>query len=61
MALTPEEAERINDSRMKIQTIARSLRKVNPTAIPKIDEIESCLEDAEASFTSALKNRDKKS
>ncbi|PWT98605.1 MAG: hypothetical protein C5B51_28885 [Terriglobia bacterium] len=55
MALTQDEKERLNDSRLKLQSVARSLRNVNPREIPDFHEIESCLEDAERSLGSVLR------
>ncbi|HUO29141.1 MAG TPA: hypothetical protein VMU80_07990 [Bryobacteraceae bacterium] len=55
MALTKVERERVSDSRMKIQSVARSLREVNPKRIPGFDEMETCLDDAEKNLTRALR------
>jgi hypothetical protein len=55
MALTNAERERITDSRAKLQSIARSLKHVNPKEIPGVAEIEDCLEDADKSLRGALR------
>ena len=54
MALTRAEQERVNDSKLKIQAIAESLKKVDPKEIPAIENIEDCLEDAERNLERAL-------
>ena len=54
MALTKAEKERLADSRMKLQTVAKSLRQVDRDAIPEFDQIESCLEDADKNLGAAL-------
>lgn len=55
MMLTKVERERVNDSRLKLQSVANSLKKVNPNAIPDFAEIESCLEDADRNLTVAIR------
>jgi hypothetical protein len=57
MALTNAERERITDSRAKLQSVARSLKHVDPKAIPGVAEIEDCLEDADKSLTGALRSK----
>lgn len=54
MALTKAEKERLADSRMKLQAVAKSLRRVDPKAIPDFEQIESCLEDADKNLGVAL-------
>lgn len=54
MALNREEKERISDSRLKIQSVTRSLHQIDPDKIPKLEEIQDCLEDAEESLKGAL-------
>lgn len=56
MALTNEERERLTDSLAKLQSVARSLKHVDPQKIPDGAEIEDCLEDADKSLTGALKS-----
>jgi len=55
MALSKVERERVNDSMLKIQSVAKSLRKVNPKDIPDYEDIESCLEDADRNLRYALR------
>ena len=55
MALTRVERERVNDSRLKIRSVAESLRAVDPDEIPEFEEIEACLEDAEKNLDQALR------
>jgi hypothetical protein len=54
MALTKAERERVADSVLKIQSVTRSLRKVNPADIPDFDQLEACLEDADQNLRLAL-------
>ena len=55
MSLTRVEKERIKDSRMKLQSVANSLKHVNPKGVAGMHEIEECLEDAERSLKGALR------
>jgi hypothetical protein len=61
MALTRVERERISDSQMKIRSITRSLQHVDPRKIPDVEAIEKCLDDADKSFTGALRNHESES
>jgi hypothetical protein len=54
--LTPEERARITDSKHRIQSVADSLTHIDPQKIPHFDEIEECLEDADASLRAALRS-----
>ena len=54
MGLTRVDKERIRDSRIKLQSVANSLKQVSPKQISDIDEIQDCLRDAEKSLKSAL-------
>jgi hypothetical protein len=56
MALTRVEKERLSDSRLKVQSIANSLRHVDPNKVPHFQEIEDCLEDADKSLGEALRS-----
>jgi hypothetical protein len=56
MALTQVERERISDSRQKVQSVANSLKHVDPRKVPHHSEIEECLEDAEDSLREALRS-----
>jgi len=55
MALSKSERERLNDGRLKLQSVANSLTQVNPKEVPNLEEIQDCLEDAEKSFDGALR------
>ena len=55
MALTRTDKERISDSRLKVQTVADSLKHVDPDKVPHFDEIEQCLEEAANSLGQALR------
>ena len=55
MSLTRVEKERVKDSRLKIQSVAHSLKHVDPSKVPNFEEIQECLEDADASLQGALK------
>jgi hypothetical protein len=56
VALTREDRERINDSRLKIQSITNALDGVNSTKIPEYAEIQDCLESAEHNLQEALQD-----
>ena len=56
MALTRAERERITDGRLKIQTIANSLNSIDPKKVPNVEEIQTCLEDADKSLGGALQS-----
>jgi hypothetical protein len=57
MALTPAERERLIDSRAKIQSVARSLKHVNPKEVADYSQVEECLEDADRSLTETLRKK----
>ena len=52
--LTREDQERLNDSRLKLQTVSQTLDQMDPQKIPDYDEIQCCLESAERSLFEAL-------
>ena len=54
MSLSRAEKERIRDSRMKLQSVARSLKEVQPSGVNGMDDIQDCLEAAEQSLKGAL-------
>jgi hypothetical protein len=58
MALTKTERERVTDSMLKIQSVTKSLRKVNPADIPDFEQIEACLEDTDQNLRLALRATD---
>jgi len=59
MAITRVERERIADSRLKIQSVADSLKHVDPKKIEDLEEIEDCLEKAEQNLGDALQSNGK--
>ena len=56
MALTRVEKERISDARLKLQSVARSLKHVDAKKVPDHSDIEDCLEDADKNLGSALRS-----
>ena len=48
------EKERIADNRLKIRSVASSLKHIDPAKVENLEAIEDCLEDAERSLTGAL-------
>ena len=61
MKLTSVERERITDSVLKIQSIRASLDQMDEEKIPKLEEMESCLEGVDHGLREALGYRpDKK-
>ena len=60
MPLTRVERERLADSRLKIQSVAKSLKNVDPEKVPDYEEIEGCLEDADRSLAGALRSDKRK-
>jgi hypothetical protein len=56
MALTRLERERITDSRLKLQSAARTLNHIDPEKVHDLDEIQDCLEDAEESLRTSLRS-----
>jgi len=49
------EKERIRDSQLKLQSVTRSLKQVDPKKIAGFAEIEECLEDADKELLGALR------
>jgi hypothetical protein len=60
VALTHAEKERVNDSRLKIESVSKSLKQVNSKEIPGFEAIEECLDDAGKSLDAALNANPKK-
>jgi hypothetical protein len=60
MALTRVERERIADSRLKIQSVAESLKHVDPKKVPDFEDIEDCLENADQSLSESLRKSEEK-
>lgn len=56
MPLTKLEREAINDSVLKIQSIQASLEQIDGSRIPGRDAIDSCLETADQSLRSILRD-----
>ena len=54
MKLTTVERERITDSILKLESVRGSLDKVDEGKIPHVEEIESCLENADHNLKVAL-------
>jgi hypothetical protein len=54
MRLTRLERERITDSRLKLQSVADSLKHVDPKKVRAFDEIQNCLDEAEHNLGGAL-------
>ena len=54
MGLTRVDKERIRDSRLKLQSVANSLKQVSPKGINGMEEIQDCIRDAEKSLKGAL-------
>ncbi len=54
MRLSSVERERITDSMLKIQSARASLEEVDDRKLPSAEEIQECLESADASLKKAL-------
>lgn len=61
MTLTRVERERLRDSQMKIQSITKALKHIDPKKLPGFTDIEKCLLDADRSLRGALRESDSKS
>ena len=59
--LTKEERERVADSAHNIQAATASLSQVDPQKIPKVEEIEECLESADKTLRGVLASQPVKS
>jgi hypothetical protein len=58
MGLTKVERERVADSRLKLKSVAKSLKYVDPRKVENFDGIQDCLEGAGESLTKALEQDD---
>ncbi len=58
MALTRVERERLLDSRLKIQSVAKSLKHIDPQKLRDFEEITECLAAADRSLGGALHGAD---
>jgi hypothetical protein len=56
MRLTRLEKERLTDSRLKIQSVADSLKHIDPKKVSSYEEIADCLEAAEHNLRGALRS-----
>ena len=54
MKLNPAERERITDSVLKIQSVRASLDRMDEQKVPKLDEMEECLEDVDHGLREVL-------
>jgi hypothetical protein len=52
--LTTVERERITDSVLKVQSVRASLEQVDEKKVPKLDEMEECLEDVDDGLREVL-------
>ena len=59
--LTKEERERLADSKHNIQAATAALSQVDPQKIPKVEEIEECLESADKTLRGVLTSQPAKS
>lgn len=57
MALKRAEKEQITDSRLKLQSVTNTLKRVNPAEIKDLENIEDCLEDADKVLGEALRRQ----
>jgi len=56
MTLTRLERERLTDSQLKVQSVARNLKRVDPKKLADFADIQDCLEDAGKSIADALRS-----
>ncbi len=54
MKLTSVDRERITDSMLKIQSVRANLNEIEDSKIPNAEELDQCLESADASLKEAL-------
>jgi hypothetical protein len=57
MPLTRVEREQIQDSKLKLQSAAQALSRVDSDKIENFADIQECLEDAHKSLTDALRKQ----
>jgi len=55
MRLSRVDQERVNDSRLKLQSVASALSNVDSAKVPGLEEIQECLENASQSLRGALR------
>ena len=56
VALDRVEKERIKDSLLKLQSVANSLDQVDSKEIPRLEDVQECLEDADEILGGALRS-----
>jgi len=54
MKLTTVERERLTDSVLKIQSVRASLDQIDEEKVPKLEQMESCLEGVDHGLREAL-------
>ena len=54
MSLTRVEREQVQDSKLKLESIANSLKDFDPSKIEHFADIQDCLEDAHKTLDAAL-------
>lgn len=54
--LTNEERARVTDTKHNIQAASLSLSRLDPRKVPKIEEIEQCLENADKTLRGLLQS-----
>ena len=54
MKLSRVEKQRLQDSRLRLQSVVSALGGVDPEKVPNFSEIDECLRDAERSIEIAL-------
>lgn len=56
MKMNRVDRERLQDSRLRIQSVVNALSGVDPEKVPQYKEIHECLRDAEKSIEIALRS-----
>jgi hypothetical protein len=54
MSLSRVEREQLHDSKLKLESVAQALSKVDPANVKNFGGIQECLEDARNSLSDAL-------
>jgi len=57
MKLTESERERLTDGMWKVESVRRSLKKIDTKKMPTKAELEECLESVDDSIKKALGNK----
>ena len=58
MALKRDEKERIQDSLLKLQSVANSLDQVDSKEIPHLEDVQECFEGADEILGGAIRSPD---